>query len=330
MRFVFDENHQFMDIEMVKERLATIKINYQENEGQKNVGGTYNSKNNEMTMYQATSFNDCNISCFVHEFLHSFQQPSNSFLKELSNEFFARETVRKLYDDGYIQEERLSKNVLGKPTIGGGYDDYMAIYYTLAEIIDSDYLREFQFGCDVNTLIYALSYCDNGDRVDSSEAYNFIANINDARTFDKETNMYLPVRDSYENMKKAYNSLNYYYNIKKGHNIDEDLDVSIYYLHQASLGGIITDKFSPYSYSLVQDVIRPILLKHSEGIDENAMFGVYRIVTPKSYLSDEHPNSYITFNSSAIATVELNDSINEEFRNAYLQYKETQEEINRD
>ena len=333
MRFLFDENHQYMDMNTIVKRLEVMRIIYYSEDDESNIkglNGVYSYQKNQIRMYNTSSFEDCDISVLVHEFLHSLQRVSNSFLMELSNELFTRETIRRLCDSGQIQKDRLnSDNKLDEPVFGKGYDNYMPIYYTLAEIVDERYLRAFQFEGDTNILVYGLSHCENSDEKDAKKAFEFIANINEARKYDKEIGIYLPVEDSFEISKRSYNCLNYYYKIKNGHGIDEDLDVALYYLQRINLAEFFYDRFSPYSEDVIKEVIEPILLKHSKVTDENGLLGFWRNITAKSYLTNDHKNSSITFtyNSPATTTVELNKSINEEFREEYTKYKEAQNEI---
>ena len=333
LRFLFDENHQYMDMKTIIKRLETMRIYYYSEDDEKNIkglNGVYSYQKNQIRMYNISSFEECDISVFVHEFLHSLQKASNSFLMELSNELFTRETIRRLYDSGQIQKDGLnSDNKLEEPVFGKAYDNYMPIYYTLAEIVDERYLRAFQFEGDTNILIYGLSHCENSNEQDSQKAFEFVASINEARNYDKEVGTYLPEENAFPISKKSYDCLDYYYKIKNGHGIDEDLDVALYYLQRINLVGFFYDRFMPYSEDVIKKVIEPILLEHSEVTDEEGLLGFWRNITAKSYLTNDHEISSITFtyNSPATTTVELNNSINEEFREEYTKYKEAQNEI---
>lgn len=329
MRFVFDENNEYMDVEMVKERLSNLKLKYDSNT-REDIGGIYNSRDNEITLYDCTNFGDCQISSFIHEFLHVLQQPSNDFLKELSNEFFARETVRKLYDDGIISEDDLkTKDYTIATLFGNGYNDYMPTYYVLAELLDEDTLRKYQFGGDTNTIIKGLSY-DNDKIINQQNAYAFIADINSARVYNKETQMFDLV-DDFETetiLSKCHNDLNYYYKIKKGHEIKDNLQVTINYYNQPTLSIMFTDKFKPYTIE-ENEILESLLVEtanEQENI-EDSRFGFYRVVIPRTYLNNDHPNPTISFNStSSTPTIEITEQFADEFKKDIGNIKDHNEE----
>lgn len=332
LRFIFDENHEYMDVEMVKERLSTLKINY-DSSPKGNYGGVYNSRDNEITLYNCTNFGDCHISCFIHEFLHVLQQPSNDFLKELSNEFFSRETVRKLYDTGIISEDALKTEDYTTivPLFGDGYDDYIPTYYVLAELLDEETLRKYQFGCDTTTIIKGLSY-DNDKIINQENAHAFIADINSARVYNEETQMFdlVSIFETEGIISKCYNDLNYYYKLKKGYEIKEDLQITINYYEQPNLSFIIIDKFSPYS-SEEKEVLENLLIETANEQEdvEDSQFGFYRVVIPKTYLSNDHINPTISFNSSRsvpTVTVEITKKLAEVFKGSIENIKANNEE----
>ena len=329
INFIFDENHEYMDIEMVKERLSNLKIKYDSNK-RKSIGGVYNSRDNEITLYNCTNFEDCQISAFLHEFLHVLQQPSNDFLKELSNEFFSRETIRRLYDNGIISEDDLkTENYTIVPLFGTGYDDYMPTYYELAELLDEDTLRKYQFGCDTNTIIKGLSY-DNDKIINQENARAFVTDINSGRVYNKETNMFDLVSnfELEDIISKCYDDLNYYYKLKKGYEIKDDLQVTINYYEQPTMSLLITDKFSPYT-SDEKEILENLLVETANKQEnvEDSQFGTYRVVIPRTYLSEDHTNPTISFNSSVpVATIEITKELAGDFKESIENIKENTEE----
>lgn len=330
LKFIFDENHEYIDIEMVKERLSTLKINYDSNT-RGNYGGVYNTRDNEITLYDCTNFGDCQISGFIHEFLHILQQPSNDFLKELSNEFFTRETVRRLYDAGIISEDDLrTKDYTIVPLFGNGYDDYMPTYYVLAELLDEETLRKYQFGCDTNTIIKGLSY-DNDKIINQENAYAFIADINSARVYNEATQMFDLVGsfEREEIISKCYNDLNYYYKLKKGYEIKDNLQIAINYYEQPTLSGmLIIEEFSPYTRE-ENKLVESLLVETANKQEDvtNSKFGFYRVVIPKTYLSNDHINPTISFNSpSSTPTIEITEELAEIFKESIGNIKENDKE----
>ena len=320
LQFIFDENHMYMDIDMVKERLYTLKINYSEKKVS-TVGGFYSSSKNEITIYNCKSIDNVNMNVFIHEFLHVLQSNSSyDFTTELSNEFFARETLRRLYDEKIVSDEAI---MIMKDTnqdikiYGHGYDDYMSLYYTLAELIDEETLREYQFTCNIDTLINGLSNC-NGSTLPKDNGYDFINILNDSRIYNKETHMYDLV-DKFETgnvVEKCYNCLDYYFAFKFGHNIKDDLKVSILYYNMGNEGFLAGYNYRPYNadeFEILNEYFVETAKK--QGNEDARMFGFYRYVTPRTYLSNTHLNPEIIFNSPSFVRIEIDDNVSKEFSN---------------
>lgn len=158
LQFVFDENHQYMNLDMVIARLETLEIKYiagydKESNGSK---GLYNSNDNKIKYYYVNSFKEVNINVFLHEFFHVLQGSSSRFLKELSNEVFTREVIRRLHTMGELDEFNIMIKTDEVYNYGDGYDDYIFIYYYLAELFSQEDLQRYQFECDENYLISSL------------------------------------------------------------------------------------------------------------------------------------------------------------------------------
>ena len=156
----------------------------------------------------------------------------------------------KLYDDKIISEEKINKisGGIGEPKIyGKGYNDYMCLYYTLAELVDEETLRKYQFNCDIKTLVKGVSDT-NGRIIPQDEIHNFINYLNNSRIYNEKTNMYEPSASfEVENIiQECYNSLNYYFVEKYGYNISDDLRVSILYYDRSSNSFFVTASYNPY------------------------------------------------------------------------------------
>ncbi len=314
LKFVFDDNNKYMDLDLIKERLSSIKFEYIGDYDVDSIGGLYYSNNNTITIIDATNINDAPIDVVVHEFLHSLQERnSHDFTVELSNEFFSREIVRKLYEDGLIDEtEELKTN-----NFGDGYNDYMCLYNTLAELVDEETLRKYQFLCDKNTLIKGVSYTENGILPQERIEY-FIELLNNSRVYNEEENIYVPFNnyDLNDVLIECFDSLDYYFVEKYGYNIKDNFKVSIYFMDRRSISifnvsgiGVLNDE----EYDVLDEMM---IEKAQDEFGENAtMFGAIRTVTPRTFLSDDHLNTTITFNSPAYTTVEIDDTFIDDFNN---------------
>ena len=327
LQFVFDENHEYMDLDMIKERLSTLEINYSNNEsleGSSDTRGYYSPSKNKIMIYGCNDMKDADIDKFVHEFLHVLQKQSNDFTMELSNEFFSREVVRRLYDEKIVTDEQINKiseivveDFNEAKIYGRGYNDYMPLYYTIAELSSEKYLREYQFGCDTKSLIMGIAYKE-GVILSSTEAESFIKCLNDSRIYNKETHTYdlISKFDQGDVIEECYNYLDFYFLEKYGHNIKDDLKVAILYYDCRQLGTIIGGSYSPYESEEYDILSNQMIEEAKKQIGEEATtFGLRRTVTPRTYLSKDHLDTSITFNSVPYVTIEIDDNFCNNFKN---------------
>ena len=326
LKFVFDENHDYIMLDLIKERLASLKIVYHEGSNSGN-DGNYDRNNNVINLYESTCFEDTRIDCLLHEFLHVLQAYSSiDFTMELSNEFFSRETLRRLYDEGKISNERLidicvENYDLSVKIFGSGYNTYMPLYYTLAEVVDVDTLRKYQFGCNINTLCKGI--VENGDEsLDINDFYAFMDILNNQRVYDEKTHSFNPVEtlNASASIGECYKHLDYYYMGKHGHSIKEDLNVSLLYFDRPN-----SSKYSDYSDE-ERHILDDLLFEYgvNQHGDEAQMVGLVTFAIPRTYLSDQHPTPYYIYNSPPWVTVELNEELNNEF---HRRLKESQKSL---
>ena len=333
MKFIFDENYQYMDLDSVKESLTNLQIKYS-NESMGNTGGYYSRRNNELVCLNCTSFEDVDINVFVHEFLHVLQKPSNDFTRELSNEFFARETVRRLYEENIITDEQIYKVSditsqeidMGYPIkYGNGYEKYMPLYYSLAEIIDENKLRKYEFNCDISDLITGVAITDE-HLLSTVEIESFIKCLNDSRILNEKTHMYELANafDEGDIITECAEYLNYYFVEKLGHEIKDDVKVAILFYGNPVNGIFVSGTYEPYDYETNLVLENLIIDEASKQIgDEATQFGFNRTIIPRTYLSNKHKNPTINFNSPKMVTVEIDDNFSNEFNKRINEYSKT-------
>ncbi len=73
---VIDDNIDYMDYDLIVERMNSLKIVYHEgyeSEDSQNIAGTYMPYGNVINFYYAASLDEVNISVFYHELYHAFQ-----------------------------------------------------------------------------------------------------------------------------------------------------------------------------------------------------------------------------------------------------------------
>lgn len=289
--FVFDEYQQYMDMDLVMDRLKTLKIYYNTDmfSTTYNASGLYNSNENfiEIYGYEKFDINDYNLlERLLHEFFHVLQYYSNRYVKELSNQLFTEEVLRRLIDDGIIDSTFLNE-------IGGfrtGYYEHLFLYKYLASIIPQEDLIKYQFECSDNIIMYALTKIDDS------------ISINDTLVDILDPSDELREDYSFEYQKKLVEQLNKYYKLKNGISRDEDLIACLDHIPFSSNGS------EPLGKILFQEV----------GLD----FGEYNSKVSannihalgQTYFSDAHKNDFIiTFNVSTVGDTHIDIPTNQYF-----------------
>ena len=243
LKFIFDENYQYMDLVMVEAKLQTLEIKYGVN--LHSASASYNLLENEMCI-EAETFESTNKSTLLHEFLHLLQSSGNPFIGELSTEFFTIETMIRMYKEGIVEKEfflsQYAKEELAKGTLklndenewleylinnnrfSSGYQGYVNAYILLADILPEEALRNYQFNPkQIEILTNALANIDKNTVNKETTAYQLIDSINSLRVYSSEKNTYNYSRD----LSTCYEMLNYYFTQTKNISIEQDLYSSL-------------------------------------------------------------------------------------------------------
>jgi len=243
LKFIFDENYQYMDLDIIKSRLETLNIKYGVN--LQSANASYNLTENEICI-EAETFDSTHKATFLHEFLHSLQSNGNPLIGEISTEFFTQETMIRLYKEGIIEKEfflsqyaktQMEKGILklndesdwikyltNNSRFSSGYSGYLNLYLILAEILPEEVLRNYQFNPDkIEILSNALSEIDKTPTDKETRAYQLVDSINSLRIYSPENYSYVYSKD----LSNCCKYLNHYYNQVKGKTIEQDLSNSL-------------------------------------------------------------------------------------------------------
>lgn len=315
LKFIFDENYKYMDIEKITHDLKKLHFKYDTNPYENPcISGVYNPGINAITIYNATSLDDSNIACVIHEIMHIFQNNAvNNLSFELSNEFYTREATRRLYDNGYIPNDKLYLEYADIAIYGLGYQPYMPLHYVLAELVSKEALMEYQFTGNQEVIVNELIKLDNNE---TNYAYLYFSTLNQVKVGLNDT-----IGD-YQNdiLNDCYSYLNYYYNKKYNKNIQDDLVSTLYFYN--TLGN--------YDFELPVEID----LEHQQMIDEviinnlpkdikqknnlhfgHDTFGYLRYVACKDYINDSHNQMIVTFTSPSMCSIVIDDAIQDEYTN---------------
>jgi len=276
LKFIFDENNQYMDLEIIIDRLDNLKIEYKKEEKEaanRTIGGYYDSEENILTMENTESFKDADLRIFLHEFLHVLQINPYRYLAELSNEAFTRETIRRMIDEGLLEKEKFQDYTTKAEIYGLSYSKDLFVYLAITELLDENTLREYQFSCEDETITNALS--------DKSNTYRLLNSIDKLRSYDLGSNL-LVTNDNNINRHIMLDSLNYFYEEKKGKKVEEDLELVCQ---------------SKYVDDICTEALEQTMLDYiNENYDKEDMyFGERRVPSHKSYLSNNYNKVKLTF-----------------------------------
>ena len=299
--FVFDEYHQNMDMDLIKERLKTLRIKYDKNMCEENInwGGVYNYTNNEITIYQYSKFNSKDsqfLTCLIHEFFHVLQSYySGRYTIELSNELFTRETLRRMVDKGLID-----KSLFDNGFDYLGYNKHLYLYKFVASILPKEALANYQFNGDDYDLILPLMHIDEkGKKTEKNlskdkknmtrevRAYKLLGAFDELQS---ETSMYALTDHSEEVQEK----IDYYYMQKNGISIEYDLRACVDHIDFSSKTDSALGRTLLYGAKLN-------LGKNSKYILISCTYAF-----GKTYFSDTHKeNATIYFNLQPLEDIDI-------------------------
>lgn len=331
LQFVFDEYHDYMDMAMIKERLESFKIQYQFDPFLKK-SGYYNYKEN-ISILNANSFDEVSLETFLHEFFHVLQKDPKGyglFTCELSNEFFTREILLRLYKDKIIDKDKLLGKYFRKEYkkgdlivndeeefiffimleqgFGSGYETYIGVYYTLAQILPKEVLLHYQFNpLEIDVLKNALlDIVGNADEIEIERVNNLISHINNLRVLDYTTNDYIYCKDD----GSIFGELDYFYKLRTGLSISEDIELCSYLRNWNS------KNFNIDSY--LKNAIFFLDTKGFEDLGNGLSTGVFLV--NKTILSNSQKDSVIIFVSCDGLKNSKTFILNEQLQCEYLDY----------
>ena len=322
LKLVFDEDYKYMDLDLIEERLNSLKVSYNDDyvasktDNFSFVGGTYNEFENRISINGASDFETSNIVDFVHETFHVFQQSSQRYVMELFNEGYKREKLRELKDKGILDEKSFMDSTNTYSNFGTGYSDDLYVYYTLASLMDEKSIKEYQYTCDDKIIVNELMKIDKKSSKDEAtkNAYQLLDSIDELRIWDEETRCY---RTNSEAKDDVFEKLNYYYVQKNGINLDEDLKFVIHNMYAS-------DK----TYGALEKTLLDEIDIQENGT--NKIFGPWRTIVPRTYLTNNYEYSSITFNSPEMITIEIDDELCEKYQKNYEIIKENNRIANED
>lgn len=322
LKFYFDENHNYMDIDEIISRLQDLEIEYNPNPCKNNrITGEYRYDTDKITLYNSDNYKNCKKIVLMHELMHVTQvYNTNKLTLELSNELATREAARRLNDMGLMADSEKLKNDFDKYTLyGAGYNPCMSVEYLLANILSTETIKQFQNYTDELILINELEKIEAQGRnikKDSVEeqamrfrAIELLESINDM--VERDEYGYINFTYTQDKYNYVYDQIDHYYQIEHGISMKESLSADIVNYDIAYNNW---DPFTP-EYGATLGVLKEEAEKQTN--DPYAGFGQKKYVLPKSYFSDEYKNPIIMFDSPQYVEVEITPELDEKYKENY-------------
>lgn len=266
LKFVFDENHQYMNLDMVINNLKTLKITYSKEEGAFNwflyesAGGGYLRELNHIYIKDANNFEEADLRIFIHELLHPIQIPSNGYWKELAVTLEQREILQRLIDDNIIEIKDEYYDSNGALTnLSVGYEtDHKLLYLTLL-LISPEARNQCLFQGDERTLAEELMKIDVSNNYGEKQyrAYRLVDYLDRLKEgYDESSKQQ---RD-----KLCFDELQYYYECKYGKPIEQNLDAVLAFYDDYDFTIKVEDK----EYTFGENKNRQKLGEYTDDLSE--------------------------------------------------------------
>lgn len=325
LKFYFDENHKYMDIDTITERLAKLKIKYDSNSVKDNVYGQYSKSKNQITMFGCGGFGEIEFRSFMHEVLHVFQViKDDSIIIEVSNEAALRELTRKMMELGLIDEKYMNefKDDDGLITkFGTGYSRIMPPEYCLLELLPQEDIKLYQFNTDERIIVTALKEIESQGQQfepyskEEKEIYTRAINLVDTYNCFYDENRNIVLSSAVDN--ELYQQLDEYYKIKNGISMREICSADTMYSDYDEMK-------SRNAFDDRNTALQKTMGIASDEIDrESEIFFSYNLhVIPRTYFSDDHPYPIITYKdiSQEIRAVEITEEVDVLFQEICDEY----------
>lgn len=166
LKFIFDEDHEYMDLDLIIERLSSLKVEcYKEYSFEiepdlPRAGGVYHISENKIRYFQANTIEDVQFDVLYHELGHVLQNVKDfSQFMEFNHEQWTRELLCRLRDKDMININEIYNY---DRNYSVGYDLYH-FYYQIIPLFSKEILKEYHYVSDNQILTNFLGL--NGEEL---------------------------------------------------------------------------------------------------------------------------------------------------------------------
>lgn len=340
LKFYFDENHEYIDTDMLGSRLLNLKFEYEYDSPDPTIMGEYSPTENTIYLYNGDKLSDIDIRVVIHEILHVMQYKyTGRFSLELSNEVATRELLRQMTERNLIQDTSIFENDYKyNSEYGIGYDPCLSVQYSLYELIPPEQIRQYQFYGDDRIIINALEQIDfNGENVEynsykeqasRARAISLLNAIDELFVLNENDVHVMEYSD--EKFNRIYNMMDTYYVQKNGYSINQSISADIMNIdvHNIGKAPIPSEKLTALYYTfsaLAGDENEGEISKYLQS-----NFGKKVYVLPKTYFSDDHAYAKVMFDTPELMIVDVNEEAQNVFECKQKWVKEMMEKMEKE
>lgn len=331
---ILEEHKEYIDFNFLTVRLNTLNILYPQI-NMSSISGEYDEFNNVISMFNyddqiVSNFQETNKLDLTHEIGHVFSPNNSGLLHECSNEAWARSVNDKLYLENKVSSESYTKNKDGNYVLqGGGYQGFIPFYYILTEFMTPEEILQFQYSSDISIIGNALinidkEYGNNKDTKKITErAYSLLSRMDNK--FKNQSDLYS--KDDYNYILKE---LNYYYKVKNGQDLYDDLNMFVLLNSIPLYDGFLKEVDLSYYQEndiekrkqIFSQIIREELAKNTNlTIDKNFDINNYLVSYPDIFLKKSTNNNVIIY----INNIPISQGNNEQKKEASFELEITPE-----
>lgn len=317
LKFYLDENHEYIDTDVVQSRFSKLKFEYREEPSDPTIMGEYSPIENTIYLYRGTKLSDIDIRVATHEVLHVLQcSYTRRFSLELSNEIATRELLRQMAERNLIQDTSIFENDYKyNSEYGVGYDPCLPVQYTLYELLSPEQIKQYQFYPDERIIINALEQIElKGESVEynsfeeqscRARAISLLNAIDDLYVLNENDVRVMQCSD--EKFNRIYGMLDQYYIEKNGYPMEQSIYADIMNIDVHNIGSvpIPSEKLTVLYYTfsaLAGDENNGDISKYLQS-----NFGKKVYVLPKTYFSNDHKYAKVMFDTPEPMVVDINE-----------------------
>ena len=267
LKFVFDEDHQYMNLDMVINNFKTLQITYSNESSDfdwlftESVGGGYCAELNHIYIKDANSFEDVDLRVFIHEWLHMIQISSTGYSEELAVTIAQREILQRLIDTGEVEIRSEYYDDNGALTnLGLGYPKDHKLLYLTFKLISPKARKQYLYQTDESIIAEELMRIDtsNNNEEKQNRVYKVVDYLNQLKGHDSSKEQ--------QPDELCFKELEYYYNCKYENPIEYDLDAVLAFYDNYDIKFVFEEDEEELVF--IPNVNRSYLNKYLDNLSE--------------------------------------------------------------